>query len=180
MVTRRSVFISSLPLIHTHPVHDHAADFQHRHVCFLAFVSFPHDGADALQTRIGAVEPRHMTLHTHTHTHTHHLHAYSNKTPGPSTTNLKQRGISSGSVTHLMKRVVSELFLGGGADGGSVSIGLAGAGRAALGAVQEVLPQNILRLRLVPRALRVLRPRAGAPRAAAGARLQRLLRTTHT
>lgn len=50
--------------------------------------------------------------------------------------------------------------------------------RAALGAVQEVLPQQVLRLRLVPGALRVVGPQAGTPGAAAGARLGDVLKVS--
>lgn len=44
--------------------------------------------------------------------------------------------------------------------------------------MQEVLPQQVLRLRLVPGALRVVGPQAGTPGAAAGARLGDVLKVT--
>lgn len=46
----------------THSVHDHAADLQDRHVCFLALVSLPHDGAHPFQAWVGAVQPGKVTL----------------------------------------------------------------------------------------------------------------------
>jgi len=49
------------------------------------------------------------------------------------------------------------------------------AGRPALGTVQEVFPQQVLRLRLVASALRVLSPQTGTSGAAAGARLGNFL-----
>lgn len=46
----------------THSVHNHAADLQDRHVCFLALVSLPHDGAHPFQAWVGAVQPGKVTL----------------------------------------------------------------------------------------------------------------------
>lgn len=46
----------------THSVHDHAADLQDRHVCFLALISLPHDGAHPFQAGVGAVQPGKVTL----------------------------------------------------------------------------------------------------------------------
>jgi hypothetical protein len=39
----------------THPVHDHTADLQDRHVSLLTVVPLPDDGTDPLQTWVGAV-----------------------------------------------------------------------------------------------------------------------------
>lgn len=54
--------LNALPRRESHSIHDHATDLQNRHVCFLALVSLPHDGAHSLQTRVGAVQPGNVTL----------------------------------------------------------------------------------------------------------------------
>lgn len=49
----------------THPVHYHATDFQHRHVCLLTFIAFPYNGTYTLQPRVRAVQPWCVALDKH-------------------------------------------------------------------------------------------------------------------
>lgn len=112
-----------------------------------------------------------------------------------------QRPVWDVCLPDLMERIISVFFLGRRTDGRpstfpfwkniSVSTSrlfqglrripgwsltcLGGAGRPALGAVQEVFPHQVLRLGLVSGALGVVRPQTGTSGAAAGARLWHVL-----
>lgn len=184
--------------VNTYPVHDHAADLQDGHVGLLALVTFPHNGAHPLQAGVGAVQPGNVTLMRKKRIN--HANVWMSDVTSSPLEMLRSQTWWKGSSRYS--------FLAGGQTGvpppspsgrKTVSVfvvqqtkkkknsiccraklltRLRRAGRPALGAVKEVLPQQVLRLGLVPGALRIVGPQAGTPGTAAGARLGDVLKVT--